>query len=162
MTIIQAAYQQYLDEAYPGNFAHTSTLDDWISKITDTAIAFGFGVVRGALDNSVKVPSATGQAFVGIVRRTLSRENSDNIETAASEDDRFQDIITNGYVYVICEDGCSPGDDVFLRHTVNASLVPGGFRTDLDTANADQVVGATWETTTAAGEVGIIKLRQGV
>lgn len=160
--VIQDSYQQYLTEALPGNIATTTNLADWFSKIADTAIPFGFGVARGALDNSVKIPTATGQGFFGIARRTLARENSDNIETAVAEAGRMGDFITNGLVYVTCEDGCSPGDDVFLRHTVNATLVPGGFRTDADTANADQVVGATWETTTAAGEVGIIKLRQGV
>jgi hypothetical protein len=166
MVVIQDTYKQYFDAAMPGNFAHTSTLDDWISKMTDTAITFGLGVVRGAKDRSVKVPSATGQDFIGIVRRTLARSNADNVEDGASEVDTFHDIITNGYVHVVCEDGCSPGDDVFLRHTVNAALTPGSFRTDGDaieaTDSADQITSATWETTTAAGEIGIVKLKQGV
>lgn len=158
MVAIQSSYKQYFDAAYAGNFAHTSTLGDWISKITDTAIPFGYGVSRGTKDNSVALPSATGFDFIGIVRRTLARSNSDNIGTAASEAGTFHDIITNGYVYVICEDGCDPGDDVYLRHTTD----PGVFRTDADTDEADKITGATWETTTAAGELGIIKLRQGV
>lgn len=162
MVAIQSTYSQYLTAALPGNFATTTNLDDWVSKITDTVISFGFGVTRGAKDNSVKLPAATGFEFMGIVRRNLNVENSDNVETAASVAGKFSEIITNGYVFVICEDGCSPGDDVYLRHTVNGALDPGGFRTDADTANADQITSATWETTTAAGEVGIIKLRQGV
>lgn len=162
MTVIQGSYDQYFDASYPGNFAFTNTLNDWISKITETAIPFGFGVVSGASDVSVKLPSAAGQRFKGIVRRTLARSNSDNIETASSEAGTFSDIITNGYVSAVCEDGCSGDDDVFFRHTDNGSLLAGGFRTDADTANADQIIGARWEKTTAAGEIGIIKLGQGV
>ncbi len=167
MTAIQSTYSQYFSEAYAGNFAHVGTLDDWVSKITDTAISFGLGVVRGAKDNSVKVPAATGGKFIGIVRRTLARSNSDNASTSASELGTFHDIITNGYVYAVCEDGCSPGDTVYLRFAANTGSTLGSFRTDADVdddsaATADIVTGATWETTTTAGEIGVIKLRQGV
>jgi len=68
-------------------------------------------------------------------------------------------IIDFGRMYAVCEDGCVPGDDVFFRHTTGTGTTIGAFRTDDDTNTADQVAGATWETTTSAGGLGIIQLR---
>ena len=67
-------------------------------------------------------------------------------------------IMKSGRIYALCEDGCVPGDDVFFRHTTGTGTEIGALRTDADTATADQITGATWETTTAAGEIGIIQL----
>ena len=162
MAVIQSTYSQYFEEGLAGNPAYTSGLLNWVSKITDTAIEFGLGVVRGAQDRSVMLPAATGGDFVGVVRRTLAGSNSDNEATAATEEGTFWDIITNGTVYVVCEDGCSPGDAVYLRHTANGDLTAGGFRTDADTDTADMISNATWESTTEAGGIAILKLNQGV
>lgn len=161
---IQSTYTQYFDEALAGNFAHTNTLCDSVSKITETAITFGYGVVRGTGDDDVRLPANAGDVanFVGIVRRTLARENVSNsgATTPTSDAGRMHEIMTVGYIFALCEDGCSPGDDVFLRHTTGgAGEVIGQFRTDADTDEATQITGATWETTTAAGAIGILRLK---
>lgn len=142
---------------FPGGLADSS-LSNIISKIADVAIPYGFGVVRGAAENGVKLPTATGGEFMGVaVSTTAGQANGSDV--FQYEIDSSVNVGDMGVYYVITEQAVVPGNPVFLRHTVNAALVPGGFRKDLDTDKADAITGATFESTTAAGELAIIKIR---
>ena len=59
---------------------------------------------------------------------------------------------------VIVEEDVTPDDDVFFRHS-GAGASPeaiGRFRTDADTANADQVNSARWLTSAVAGGLAVL------
>ena len=122
-------------------------------------IAFGRAVVRGTDDNQALLPSTTGQAFLGVTEMTTAwTEQADGDHLY--EEYRKMNIIDFGMVYVYTEQSVVPGDSVYFRHTADTAPldIVGRFRKDTSGGDADQVIGATFETTTAAGEIAIIKL----
>jgi len=130
------------------------------SKVAEGGdIPFGRAVVRGTADNQAKLPTATGQAFMGITEMTSAwSENASDLHLY----DQYQEmnIIDFGKIYAYTEQSVVPGDAVYFRHTAAASPlnVVGRFRKDAGGGNADLITGASWETTTAAGAIGIINL----
>lgn len=131
------------------------------SKVVETALGIPFGraVVRGTADNQTKLPTATGQAFVGVTEMTSAGvEDADAVHQY--EYQREANIIDFGKLYVYTEQSVVPGNAVYFRHTADTAPldVVGRFRKDASGTDADLIQGATWETTTAAGGIGIIKL----
>ncbi|MCK5603142.1 hypothetical protein KAR91_14770, partial [Candidatus Pacearchaeota archaeon] len=74
-------------------------------------------------------------------------------------ENREMNIIDLGRIHVVTEQSVVPGDTVFFRHTAPGAEVIGSFRKDADTANADQIQGASFESTTGAGGIAVIQLR---
>ena len=136
-----------------------SSLKNIISKMVETdTIIPGIAVVRGTGDNQVKSPTATGADFMGVsVATTAGQANGSDV--FAYEPNSAINLLGFGRIYVLCEDGCVPGDAAFFRHTVGTGSVIGAFRTDLDTDKADEIPNATFESTAGAGELAILQLR---
>ena len=134
------------------------SLHNIISKIAEGSdIAPGLAVTRGTGDNQANLPSATGEDFMGITTSTTAGQ-ANGLDVFTYEENSAMNVLDEGRIYVICEDGCVPGDDVFFRHTTGTGTVIGAFRTDADTATADQITGATFESTAAVGAIAIVKL----
>lgn len=126
---------------------------------TATGIPFGRAVVRGTGDNQTLLPSATGQAFIGITEMTSAGvEDCDGVHQY--EYQREANILDFGQIYVYTEQSVVPGDAVYFRHTADTAPldVVGRFRKDASGTDADLIQGATFETTTAAGGYAIVKL----
>ena len=156
--MVQNSYDLEHAEGFVGQFADLQ-LTNVISRSVETAeIDFGLAVVRGTADDQCILPSATGQSFLGITARTIAGD-ADTAGDRKYQVNESANILDEGVIYAICEDGCSPGDDVFFRHTTGTGSVIGALRTDADTATADQISNAVWDTTTAAGEIGRVKLK---
>ena len=155
---IQTAYVNEHIEGFVGQYADLQ-LTNVISRSVETAeVDFGLAVVRGTADDQCILPSATGQSFVGITARTIAG-TADTAGDRKYQVGETANLLDEGVIYAICEDGCIPGDDVFFRHTSGTGTVIGALRTDADTASADQIANAVWVTTTAAGEIGRVKLK---
>lgn len=122
-------------------------------------IAFGRAVVRGTGDDQCVLPSATGQSFLGVTVHT-----TDGVEQADGdhlyEQYREANIIDFGGIWVYTEQSVVPGDAVYFRHTADTAPldIVGRFRKDASGGDADLIVGASFETTTAAGSYAKIKL----
>jgi len=156
---VQTTYEKNQMPAFEGQRANLGLINI-ISKVVEgKGIPFGRAVVRGTADNQVKLPSKSGQYFMGVTEMTTAwTENSDGVYLY--EEFREANIIDFGMVCAYTEQAVVPGDSVYFRHTTKKSSdIAGRFRRDSDDKNADKVVGATWETTTPAGGVGQIKLR---
>lgn len=127
-------------------------LSSVVSKTVEVVagVAPGTPVARGAADEGVIVPASTAVTLGVVVRSTDLRPASPNAYA------RYESapIITRGRVAVLCSDagGVTPGEPVYVVPTT------GLFRAD-NTGSAIQIPGATWESTTASGEVGVIELR---
>lgn len=158
MCPVQTSYSAEHEKGVAGQRADLGLVDIQSKVAEGSDINFGLAVVRGTADNQAKLPSATGQAFLGITEYTTAWA-ADASDIHLYQENREMNVFDFGRIYAICEDGCSPGDDVFFRHTTGTGTTIGAFRTDDDTNTADQIAGATWETTTAAGALGIIQLR---
>jgi len=154
---VQDTYLREHAVGFPGSVVNLG-LKNIITKLAEaSSIAPGLAVTRGTLDDQALLATATGADFIGItVSTTAGQANGSDVFTYAEDD--AMNVLDEGEIYVLCEDGCVPGDDVFFRHTISGNEVLGAFRTDADTADADQIVGATFESTAGAGEIAIVKL----
>jgi hypothetical protein len=127
-------------------------LSSIISKTVEGAsgVAPGTPVARGAADEGVVVPTSTKVTIGVVVRSTDLRPASPNVYAQYES----AQILVRGRIAVLCSDsgGVTPGEPVYVVPTT------GLFRAD-NTGSAIQIPGATWETTTANGEVGVIELR---
>lgn len=150
----------------PGTDVTVAESDSKLSLATITAnvavepIPFGFAVVQGtAGDRSCMLPTTTGQKFKGIVQRIHSNTDPLGLYPATKAGPQQDVSVTyEGTILAIAEQAVAPGDPVYFRHTASGALVPGGLRKDADTANADLIAGAVWDTTAAAGEVAEVVL----
>lgn len=157
---VQSTYTAEHPVAFEGqrvNFELTNTT----SKVAEASdIGFGKAVVRGTKDDQAKLPTATGQDFVGVVTHTTAWTQESG-QPPVYNRYREMNIIDFGKIWVITEQAVVPGDDVYFRHTAGTSPndIVGRFRKDADTDKADQIMTATFETTSAAGGLAIIRLR---
>lgn len=121
-------------------------------------IGFGLGVVRAA-DQTVKLPAAAGDvtnAFEGFAVRQEYREPNAagyaNLEPIP--------IMREGYIWVAVEGAVTEEGAVFVRHTASGgNTTLGAARGDADTANATQVPGAKFITSTTAAGYAIVEVR---
>ncbi len=102
-------------------------------------LEFGIGVDDSADFESALLHSNGGE-FLGVVKYFQRRELY-SAEAISAEQGRVLDIVKQGIIYVLLDDGQKPqaGDDVFLRHTASGSEVQGAWRTDADGGDADQI-----------------------
>ena len=155
---VQTTYTREHERGFEGSVVDLST-NNIITKIAEGgAIGEGRAVVRGTQDRDAKLPSTSGQEFIGVTTSTTAGQ-ADGSDNFNYEENAPMNVLDFGRIYVFCENGCSAGDDVYFRHVASGTnTVLGRFRTDADSSTADQIVGAKFETTVAAGEIAIIKL----
>lgn len=126
-------------------------------------LVFGSGVNKDLTDatgRAVIVPAATGGTFRGIVVRSEAHGIPDVAgDAGVAPSDPFN-VLEKGDAFVRVEEAVALTDNVFLRHTVSTGgdLLPGGWRTDADTAKADQITTAEWIRAAGPGEIAILRL----
>lgn len=152
----------YLAEHGPGFEGQRADLSliNIVSKTAeDSDVPFGRAVVRGTGDDQGKLPTAGGQAFVGVTEHTSAgSENATGLHQY--EQYREMNVIDFGELWVYTEQSVVPGDAVYFRHTADTAPldIVGRFRKDASGGDADLIQGAAFETTTAAGGIAKIKL----
>lgn len=122
------------------------------ANVTGNPVPFGYGMAEGASVPLGVLPSATGFLFAGIA--IFKAKVAPNDGTGAKyEAGEAISVARKGVIWVLAEDAVSLTSDVFLRHTLGtATQLPGRWRTDADTANADQVTQARWLTETSGAD----------
>lgn len=121
-------------------------------------IEFGVGLALDTTDDRgkrVAIPTATAFVFAGVSVLSHAVNNRELQGDDAIPATHPINLLRKGYVALVCEDGCDPGDPVYLRHTVNGVNTPGHFRTDADTSRADAISGARWVTGADAGGIAV-------
>lgn len=144
------------DLGYAGQIVDTNpvTIETLINDQA-TAIDFGVAVARSAADNTCKAPAADGDLIVGIsVRHAIRPADSSNNVNYAQKD--AVPVLRDGFVYATAYENATRGDGVISVTAQSGKLgsVTGGA------AGAGRVAvpGAKWETTTTAGQIGIIRI----
>ena len=118
-----------------------------ISRVAAEAIPFGTFVVLTADDeDTCELPDATGEAAGPRGLGVALRKPEDTSGAYAAGE--VVEIVTVGEVFVATEDAATAGDTAFVRFA-DAATTLGTFRSDADTADADDVKGAVFMTTTA-------------
>ena len=159
MCPVQTTYAEEQAKAQEGQRANLGAYNSISKAAEDSDIKFGRAVVRGTADNQALLAVATAGVFLGITEFTTAWAADADDEHLYAEN-REMNILNFGYVWVITEDACVPGDDVFFRHTITGVEELGTLRTDADGTDADQIPGATFESTAGAGELALVKLPQ--
>ena len=124
----------------------------------DSAAAFfGRGVTFGTdPDTQFALPSGTGAVLAGI---TVHRHETQDATDDGIAQDETCELLRGGRIWVLPEDAVTPTSDVYWRHTTGgAGEVIGQFRTDADTAQADQVTSARWLTSASAGNPALLEI----
>ena len=155
---VQTSYELAHAEGFVGQLADLQLTNVFSRSVETAEIDFGLAVVRGTADDQCKLATATGGKFLGLTVRTIAG-TADTAGARKYQVGESANILDEGVIYAICEDGCVPGDTVYFRHTAAGAEVLGALRTDADTSDADLIPNAVWETTTAAGAIGRVKLK---
>ncbi|MCG8433481.1 MAG: hypothetical protein MJA83_05575 [Gammaproteobacteria bacterium] len=113
------------------------------------AAAVGFGLlVRADATNpeeQFQNFSATSQVPLGVTVHQQAQQDPSLAGTGAVALLETVGILRQGRIWVFVEEAISVGDAVFFRHTAGGGGSEiGAFRTDADTATADQLVQAQW------------------
>ena len=156
----QSTYNAEAAIAFAGMLADSDAMvRSSISRANEeaSAVAYGSGVMFGT-DPEVQflLPALTGFEFAGVAVHSHGREDPTAV---GPETDEPNELLRKGRIWVVAEEAIAITDDVFLRHTVNGGLTPGGWRTDLDVNKADQITQAKWLTAAAAlGDLVLLEL----
>lgn len=142
-----------LSRGYRGAIAEThSELRSGL--MSENAPSGVFLAYESALDRtlSLKVVDTNTDKIVGVgvyqPFRSTATDGSELVE------DRMENYLDRGVIWVICEEAINPEDPVYVRHTANGAgkLQLGAVRNDADTANCVLLEGAKFaEKTTGAG-----------
>lgn len=119
------------------------------ANVTGNPVPFGRGMVEGSTPPLAVLPSVTGFRFAGVA--LFKAKVSPNDGTGAKyEAGEAISLLRKGRVWVLVEEAVTLTSDVFLRHTIgSATELPGRFRTDADSAKADQITNARFVSVTA-------------
>jgi hypothetical protein len=151
MPAIQTTYSERIRPLLVGQVVDMR-LSSIISKTVEPAagMAFGTPAARGVDAEGIIVPTGAAVTIGILVRST------DLLPATPNTYAQYQSaqVLTRGRIAVLCSDsgGVVPGDPVYVVPTT------GLFRND-NTGSAIQIPGATWESVTANGAVGVIELR---
>lgn len=141
---------------YQGQIATLNPIStrDLVNSAT-VLIQFGNAVARSSADNTCKAPAADGDAILGLAIRhpTKVADSSGNIAYAQYDS---VPILRNGDIWAIASENVVRGDGVISRTATNGTL--SGTTAGAAGAGRVAVPGATWETTTTAGNVGKITI----
>lgn len=130
---------------------------DNVGRFAADDIEFGLGLAATTTAGQAEVPTATGFVFEGVSVQTNKVTLNSTGEAVYQAGEEIT-VKRKGRIWVYTEEATAVNDDVYLRHTVNAALVPGDFRTDADTARADQIANARWLTATTAAGLALLEI----
>ncbi|MGE7137939.1 structural cement protein Gp24 [Luteibacter sp. NPDC031894] len=145
-----------LDEGYAGQVIDLNTHSIFNYRNEGAAgIDFGLFVARGAAADTCKLPGAADDEIVGIsVRHSVGVAdiNGDVLYLQNA----MVPALEIGRIRVVCENGCSPGDPVFVRYA--GAGVQGAARSATVANETAAFTAAVWDSTTAAGGLGVIRI----
>ncbi len=165
---IQTTYLDRAPLAYAGVIAEPSPEPPVSAFNTDAVeIPFGHCVARDntapydVSGNGAKLPAAGADTLMGIVRHSHAYLNSPNgdLGTTGLKPGAVMSVQRKGRIWAACEDGCVPGNRLFVRYTA-AGTGKGSLRAT-DTGGStgiDATTKAEWQTKAAALGLAILEI----
>lgn len=147
----QTSYDRKLDASYPGMLFDLGSRDT-ITRTVETAAGIGFGLAVSRGTDKTKQCILGGAAYLGLSLRSLEREADNTAGDIEYKQYAAAAIIRRGYVYCKTAGAVTPGSSVKY---VNAT---GALSTGAAGAGETTIDNATWETTTAADGIGVVRL----
>jgi hypothetical protein len=149
----QTSYTRIQDERIHGSLSGFND-NEIESGNAEEAIAVGIAVTRGTLAGQLLI--AGDADFLGVAIRDLSKEGAANTAVIDYSIEDNVSVLRSGRISLTCATGCTSGDAVNYNDTTG--VIDSGAAGGGETA----IGGATWETTTAAGAVGIVRFPSNV
>ena len=147
----QTSYSINLAVALPGMIADLSN-SDIISRSVETVVGIDFAVAVSRGTNADRQIVLGGDnTFLGVTVRSTDIEGTSNGTILYGENDTAG-VMRKGYIWAICPTGCVPGNIVNYNDTTG--ILDSGAAANGET----DIEGATWETTTSAGQLAILRL----
>lgn len=135
-----------------------SAFHDIVGRRAAAVVGFGLGLIKTVTEGLAALPSATGFKFEGIALQSL-KEIPRATGVAVWEIDEEIPVLKKGRIWVYSEVAVNPTLAVFMRHTTTTTELPGDFRTDADTARADDISSvASWVSTTAGAGLALLEI----
>lgn len=161
----QSTYNEEMTEGFEGMLdpkSHPQVLT-MRNDEASAEIAFGRAVkYASATDaNSAKLLTAiTGEVVPGILIHSHAYDKDTDLGDTGVLPDRVLNILTQGRVLVVCENGCIPGDNLFIRAVAAGDPeFNGGLRSATDgTDTIDSQGQGRWETVAAAGALAWLRV----
>lgn len=152
--VAQTSYEINTDAAFAGQIVNLAPRDV-ISRSVETVAGIAFGVIvsRGTDADNQCLLGGTDN-ILGVTLRSLDIEGAINTGAIKYNETDTAAIMRDGYVYAVCPTGCVPGDPVnFVEATgvLDSGAPSGTGETGLDDC--------FWDSTTAAGEIGILRVK---
>lgn len=139
-----------LEQGYIGQVVdlNTAVIENKANE-SATVIDFGGVVVRGATDNACKQGAAALDKVLGIAVRHVTKTALADGSTSYG---RYEEVpyLKSGKIFVTAGEAVVPGDVVYM--SVATKILGKTSASNL------LIPGATWESTTGAGQVGIIRI----
>lgn len=155
----QTSYPSSMDPAFAGMLADLDNKKA-ISMNNGEASAempFGVAVCWGASDDEALLPDATSDVIAGILLHAHSYDPDSQLGDDGVLPDNTISVLRKGTVWAVCEDGCSPGDRLFVRAVTSGAEQEGALRASADSTDCiDCTNQGVWLTTAAEG--GLAKL----
>lgn len=147
----QTSYDRLQPAAYPGLLYGVGP-KDIISRAVEGVAGIEFGVACSRGTDVEKQVLPGGTAFLGISVRSLDREGAANTGAIKYNETEAAALLREGYIWAVCPAGCNAGDPV--KYTNATGVLDAGAAA----AGETQLDEAQWDTTVAAGELGVIVL----
>jgi hypothetical protein len=146
------------DIGYAGQIVDENSVDmETLTNDLAVSIDFGWAVARSAADNTCKAPTADGDKIIGIsVRHAIRPADVSNNVLYAQRD--AVPILKSGFIYVTAFENVVRGDGAISVTAQNGKI--SGTTAGAAGAGRVAIPAATWETTTLAGLVGIVRIAQ--
>ncbi len=146
----QTNYSMYQGRAYAGTI-HGSFPKEVLSFSVETAAGADFGIAVSRGTDKERQVVIGGASFIGITLRTLDREG-DDVGAIRLDLTDTASVMRTGYANVVCPSGCDPGD---VANYIDAT---GVIDSGTPGAGETAIAGGSWETVTAAGEIGVLRI----
>lgn len=165
-TPVQTTYPDALALPFPGVEADCSTPSSKVPAFNTEAsaeIAFGLGVARDNTapydvdGNGAKLPAATGDKLLGIVRHSHAYSNSPNgdLGTTGLKPGAVMTVMRIGRIWGIAELGATPGQSLFIRCTSAGSGKGSLLNSDPGSSTVVATTGKIGEWQTKASALGV-------
>lgn len=149
----QTSYTINQAVAYAG-LVYALAPSDIISGAVEGASGIGFGVaVSRGTDPEKQIVAGGDDTFIGVTIRDLGREGVANTGAIKYSETETAGVMRDGYLWVVCPSGCNPGDQA---NYVDAT---GVIDSGAAAAGETDIVGATFETVAAAGELAVLRIK---
>lgn len=132
----------------------------FVSGESSDEIPFGVMIAQGTADDQGELPDGSGDELVGVLLHSHAYARTTELGTTGLKPKASMSVLNKGRVWVICENGCVPGDEVHVRYATGAGGTQlGAFRSaTVSSETIDVSEKCRWLTTATSGNLAVLEI----